>query len=150
SIADVTLSNPNDAGAFSRPEMLRVARVELSIPLLSLLQHRFEINHVSLIRPDLTLEIGKGGARNWVFARGPAPTGNGLAPSDAAGPPAERATANRFAVAFTDIDLQGGRVTWRDDASGRSVTADIPRLTVTVPPSGGMQATGQMLWDGHT
>jgi uncharacterized protein involved in outer membrane biogenesis len=150
SIDDVTLSNPagTSAGAFSRPEMLRVARVELSLALLPLLEHRLEVSHISLIRPDIMLETGKSGRRNWAFARDLGPVAGQAARRDANEPPP--VSGGGFAMSFTDILVDDGRVGWIDGATGRRVSVDVPRLTLTAPVGGGgVEATGTILWDRH-
>jgi uncharacterized protein involved in outer membrane biogenesis len=147
SINGVTLSNPNDGAGFSRPEVLKVDHVELSLALLPLLEHRFEISHAVLIRPDVLLETDANGHPNWAFGRVSAPAGDNRPPTD--GAPGERTTSKPFAVAFTDTDIEDGRIGWRDGATGGGVSAALPHVTVTAPVTGGMQATGTVLWDGH-
>ena len=77
-LEDVTLANPP---GFSRPEMVKVARVELSLALGPLLQHQIQIDHVALVRPDILLETNQAGVRNWVFTRQPTQTVREPSPS---------------------------------------------------------------------
>src|ERR1700677_3557964 len=67
---EVSLANPP---GFSRPDMVKVARVEVSLALMPLLEHRIEVDRVALVRPDIQLETDQAGRHNWVFARQPAP-----------------------------------------------------------------------------
>ena len=66
SMDNVALSNP---AGYSRPDMVKVAHVEVSFALLPLLRHQFEINRIALDRPDILLETDAAGRPNWIFTR---------------------------------------------------------------------------------
>ena len=51
----------------SRPDMATVKRVEIRIALLPLLRGNVEVRGLTLIEPDVLLEIGRDGAKNWEF-----------------------------------------------------------------------------------
>lgn len=61
----VTLGNPP---GFSRPEMLRIGRLEAQAQLWPLLRGRIEIDRLALDGVDLLLERGPDGRGNWSFA----------------------------------------------------------------------------------
>ncbi len=69
-IDDVALANPS---GFSRPDMVRVARIDVRFRIAPLFHHRIEIDHVTLEHPDFQLEMDPSGHANWVFAREPPP-----------------------------------------------------------------------------
>ncbi len=77
SMEDVALANPP---GFSRPNMVTVARVEVGLALLPLLQHRLEVDHVTLVQPDVLLETNAAGRGNWLFSREPPPVSGGRPP----------------------------------------------------------------------
>lgn len=90
SMEDVVLANPPGS---SRPNMVTVARVEVGLALLPLLQHRLEVDHVTLVRPDVLLESNAAGRGNWLFSReGPEPAA-GPAALQSAPPPVQSARA---------------------------------------------------------
>lgn len=155
---DVTLSNPP---GFSRPEMAKVARVELGLDLLPLLGRRFEVDHVTLVRPDILLETDPAGGANWMF--GPAaPTPGSPAAASAASGPGAPATAASSAAApvtamapaaaerlvgvwFRHTSVVDGRIGWIDGGSGRHILAEAVRLNLTAQDRRA-RATG---WCGH-
>lgn len=51
----------------SRPDMVAAKRVEIQIALLPLIRGEVEIRGLTLIEPDVLLEIGRDGAKNWEF-----------------------------------------------------------------------------------
>jgi AsmA protein len=162
SLEDVTLSNPtgaNPTGAnptgsdFSRRNMVKIARVELTVGLLPLLEHRIEVSHVTLVRPDILLETDKSGRRNWIFERSAqraetAPPAEAV-PAEAAEGDTGSAEREKFAVWFKEVDVEDGRFGWNDGRTGKLLTADVTRLTVTEPPGGGALATGAISFQGR-
>jgi hypothetical protein len=144
---DVALSNPPN---FSRPDIVKVERVELGLALLPLLRHRFEVDHVTLIRPDTLLETDQAGRSNWVFARTPAKPPetvplSGEAPNTDATtrptpdrnpsevvPPSPEAAGRRFTPVLRNLTIVDGKVGWIDP-SGHQYLAGIERLSLTEP-----------------
>jgi hypothetical protein len=53
----------------SRPDMLGAKRIEIQIALLPLLSGNVEVRGLTLIEPDLLLEISADGKKNWEFTR---------------------------------------------------------------------------------
>ena len=128
---DVALANPP---GFSRPDMVKVARVELSLALWPLLRHRLEIEHVKLVRPEVVLETDRAGHPNWVFTRAAPvrtvspspesaplpPTRQQAIPSHPPAPvvPPAAAVKKPYAVAFKGVNVVDGRFGWVDGKSG--------------------------------
>ena len=106
--SDVRLSNPP---GFSRPDMIRLARVQARLSLWPLLLGRIEIASLSLSEPDVLFETNKAGIGNWHFgAPAPAPAvANGAANAVAA--PAE-ATHPRPGFDLAALQVTGGRIAW--------------------------------------
>ena len=164
SMEDVALSNPP---GFSRPEMVKVARVELGLSLLPLLRHRFEVDHVTLVRPDLVLETDASGRANWVFARPasrvPIEAPMVTAPPRAPAPPetaSDRALSGRaspggggkrrFDVSFKGATLVDGYLGWNDGKTGHRYVVQAPRLTLDAPRDGPVTLTGTLTYEGQT
>lgn len=114
------LANPP---GFSRPEMLRVRRIEAEVALVPLLSRQVELRRLTLVEPDLLLETDAGGQANWQFARPAQPDGPARAtPAPAAEP------SRPFGLEVGAVVVERGRVTWR--APGREEVLELPRLTL--------------------
>jgi uncharacterized protein involved in outer membrane biogenesis len=153
SLEDVTLSNPDGSG-FSRPDMVHIARVDISLGIVELLEHKIEISHVVLVQPDVMLETDPAGHRNWLFQREPTPAGEATRSPEAAPDLAElspdNVQARNFAVSLRDVSVVDGKIGWIDGKSGQTLTAAIPGLSVGMPITGGVQATGTLLFLGQS
>ena len=116
----------NRAGG-SRPQMATVARLRASVALLPLLSRRVEVESVTLDRPDILLETDAQGIGNWQFERPSA------APGPAApGPATPSVSRPRAVVAVHRLVVENGRVTWRNGATGRMTTVDVPHATLVL------------------
>ncbi|PWS35061.1 hypothetical protein DFH01_22325 [Falsiroseomonas bella] len=138
-LRDVALANMPGG---SRPQMLTAERVEVQAALLPLLSRRIEIARIELDRPDLLLETTAEGRGNWQFqpAAGPA------APS-APGTPS--APARPLALSLDRLQVEEGRVTWRDGSAGTTETIGIPRLDAAAPDGAPVTARGTLLLRGQ-
>jgi len=162
-VSDVALADPP---GFSRPDMVKVERMELSLALLPLLRRRFEVDRVTLVRPDLMLETDPAGHVNWAFAR-PAPRPRSDAPSPEATPspettppsqalspsealPTAGTPERRFTISFQDATVLDGRVAWIDPRSGHSHIVQTPRLTIDAPTGGPVEIAGDAMFEGQT
>ncbi|WP_458096027.1 AsmA family protein [Roseomonas sp. WA12] len=121
SLEGAVLANPP---GFSRPEMLRVRRIEVEVALVPLLSRQVELRRLTLVEPDLLLETDAGGRANWQFARPPQPD----APPPGAAPAAPAEPAHPFGLEVGAVALERGRVTWR--SPGREEVLELPRLTL--------------------
>ncbi|MSP02326.1 MAG: AsmA family protein [Acetobacteraceae bacterium] len=135
---DVALSNPP---GFSRPDMMTIRRVEMTLALSPLLERRVEIGHVALSRPEIQLEKTREGLGNWVIQRDASPGGL-TGPEAGIGAKPAGPGDGRYAVSVADIRIEDGRVTWMDIATGKLVSAGIPNMTVNVPDAAPMTAHG--------
>jgi AsmA protein len=163
---DVSLSNPP---GFSRPDMARVARVELSLKLFPLLRHRLEVEHIVLIRPDVLLEGDPNGPSNWVFVpervetttetppaaemtpAGREPPATEVAPAEQVSPGVlqGRPSQARFTTTLKDVSIEDGQVGWIA-SSGRQYLAGIKRLNFTEPAVRLTQLSGTVTYAGRT
>jgi len=117
--ANVALANPP---GFSAPEMATLARLDAKVALLPLLSGRIEMRRLVLVRPDIAIEIDRAGTSNLSFGHEPATPGpaggQAVAPSGARAPGPARA-ARPVAIDVSALSIEDGRISWRDDRSGR-------------------------------
>ncbi|TVR98758.1 MAG: AsmA family protein [Rhodospirillales bacterium] len=159
-VNDLSIANI-DGG--SEPQMLRLQAAEVNIALWPLLTGRVEVRSVSLVEPDIILEILADGRRNWDFAV-PEDRPNGApgavidlpprpdAPAEESPdqPDAERpAAAAPAAVQLDAISIERGRVLYRDATTGQemvfsSVNADVSAGSLRGP----LDARGSMEIEG--
>lgn len=63
-VEDVELAN---AAWAKEPMMVKVKRFEIQFALMPLLKKQIEIRNISLIEPQVNLEVAKNGQQNWIF-----------------------------------------------------------------------------------
>ncbi len=148
-IHDVALANLPGG---SRPEMLRVAKVEVRFALLPLLAGRVEVRRILLQGPDLLLETTAEGRRNWVFAAPPEPATSDPATPDPAtlgGVPVPVGAGAAPEILIDRIAIADGRLAWHGAAGEPPLAVAIPRLEAVSPPPGGPVALqGRFALDG--
>jgi uncharacterized protein involved in outer membrane biogenesis len=121
----VSLANPPWA---SRPEMVRLDRLELQLDLLSLLGGRPEIDRIVLVRPDILLETGPDGQANWTFDHARAPAG----PRGEEG--GERPPGGRSDLpVLREARIENGTLAYRDGASGRETVLRLDSARLAAP-----------------
>lgn len=108
----------------SRAEMLTASRVEARLALLPLLSRRIAFERLTLIEPDLLLEVDAEGQGNWRLSPVPAPAPG--RPEAAPGGAAE----GRLSLSIAAVDIEGGRLTWHDARTGRREVLDIRSLAL--------------------
>lgn len=105
SVADARLANPTGYGL---PDMVRLKRLDVKVALLPLLGGRVQVESVTLVEPVFTVEITGDGRLNWDL-RGPAPGGEADGQGGGFTP----------AVSFDRIEVEDGRILFRDARNGR-------------------------------
>jgi len=137
-VADFSLANITGG---SRPEMLKAARLEVSVALIPLAtDRRIEVKKLAIDGVDLLLERLANGAANWTFA----PT------ADAAAPAASSAPLVRKPVTLPTIDsllLTKTTLTWKDGAKPARVLA-LEKLEATLPRDGSLSLAAARVLDG--
>ncbi len=94
----------------TRDTLARIDRVEAEIALMPLLKGERRISRVRLVRPDLWLETDSVGKVNWILA--------GARPSPGPAGKGEVAAPLLASLDVARIDVESGRLTYRDGASG--------------------------------
>src|SRR3546814_13217787 len=90
SAEQVTLANLEGG---SEPVMARLEELRISIALLPLLRGEVLVESVTLVRPDILLEVLEDGRANWVLAD--APPADAAAPVTPSAPGSSPATPDR-------------------------------------------------------
>jgi len=105
----------------SRPDMLRVRRVEGSIALLPLFRGDIQVRRLVLVEPDLLLETDRKGTGNWLFDK-------------SGSPPATRSprsgSGSSLAVGLSSITLEKGVLTYRNGRTREGVELALDRFTM--------------------
>lgn len=127
----VTLAN---APWGSRPEMMRIGRIEAQIGLLPLLAREIRVDRLVLVEPDILLEQDGKGGNNWQFPAGGAGAGIGRSAG---------LMGMRFDLSV--VRIERGRVEWRRAGHPRAEIVDVQRLIFDAPTTGsavGVSAQG--------
>ncbi len=106
----------DNAPGFAPGPMLRVDRAEVHLEALPLLAGRLQIGSLHLHGVELELHRKSGGRANWDGLAAPAAEPAAAADAGAAAPAVQ--------VALRKLRLSDGRVSFRDDAAGRSIAVD--------------------------
>lgn len=111
-IDDVSLGN---AAWGASPQMLTAKRIEAQVALLPLLRRRVDVVRFALIEPTISLETDAKGNGNWQIGAG---QGGGSGTRSPAG------------LAFGDLLISNGTVTYRDGSTGRITNIAIETLSL--------------------
>lgn len=128
----------------SRPEMAKLASMEVALSVLPLIRGEIAIERIVLVEPDILLETDAQGRGNWEL---PPPPGAPLEPPPAPGqPPAERRAPPQVAVG--ELRIERGTVAFRDGRAGATITLAIPRLEAAIPAGQPMRLDLDAALDG--
>ncbi|HEY7943797.1 MAG TPA: AsmA family protein [Casimicrobiaceae bacterium] len=112
-IDDVALGN---APWGASPQMLTAKRIEAQVALLPLLRRRVDVVRFALIEPTISLETDGKGNGNWEIGGAP---GAGASASN---------SASR--LAFGDLAISNGTITYRDGATGKVTNIAVDTLSL--------------------
>lgn len=118
----------------SRPEMVTVKRFEMQAALLPLFSRRVEIMRFILVEPDVLIETDKSGQSNVPVAssrKDPAPSLEAKTGERSE----EEGAGKRMTVSFKELQVEKGRFTYRDGASGKNVSVAVEKLAVSAAGS---------------
>ncbi len=111
-IDDVSLGN---AAWAASPQMLTAKRIEAQVALLPLLRRRVDVVRFSLIEPTISLETDGKGNGNWQIGGAPGEGGTARSPGG---------------LAFGDLSISNGTVTYRDGGTGKVTNIAIETLSL--------------------
>ncbi len=105
----------------SRPDMLRVRRLELEVALFPLIFRDVRVKRLVLVQPDILLETDARGVGNWSLGgAAPLPTSPGATPGET--------TAGLAGLAVERVRIEKGRFTYRDGRTKRLTRLTLDRL----------------------
>jgi uncharacterized protein involved in outer membrane biogenesis len=111
-IDDVSLGN---AAWGASPQMLTAKRIEAQVALLPLLKRRVDVVRFTLIEPTISLETDGKGNGNWQIGAGQGDGGGTRSPGG---------------LAFGDLVISNGTMTYRDGGTGKITNIAIETLTL--------------------
>lgn len=100
-------------------ELLKIARVEAEIGLLALLRREVEVLRLTLVNPELSLEVDESGRGNWHLA-----PGNGGRVHPSSGLPATSFRVNA-------VTVSGGRLVLQDRSARSVLVLSLSQVSVT-------------------
>lgn len=106
-----------------RPELLKVARVEAEIGLLALLRREVEVLSLTLVNPELSLEVDESGRGNWHLA-----PGRGGRVHTSSGLPATSFRVNA-------VTVSGGRLVLQDRSARSVLVLSLSQVSITAADS---------------
>jgi hypothetical protein len=115
-VDDVSFAN---ATWGTRPQMVRLKRLEAQVALLPLLSKRVEVKRLVLVSPDIVLETDAKGQGNWVFGKAP----------EKAVPTAPSAGAPGALPVVNEIRIEDGTLTYVDGVTGKKTVLGLEKLT---------------------
>ena len=119
-VNDVTFQNSSWG---SRPQMAQVERLEVQIAMLPIFRGNIYVSSLTLVKPELLIEIDKTGQSNLAFDVPEEPV-----------PKMDKEKAGDGQLdflKFREVQIAGGAVTYKDHQHGRTETISIETLKLT-------------------
>ena len=104
-----------------RPYMVTVKRFEAEVALIPLIKGDLQVKRLILIEPDIFVETDAEGHSNWEFF--------GLRTTQELKQPAEADDGGTLALDIAEIQIENGRLTFRDGVSKKTVKLDIKNFS---------------------
>lgn len=121
SVADVDFQNSPWG---TRPEMVKVKRLEIQIALLPLIRREIQFKRLVLVGPDILIETDRSGRSNLEFKPAEKPKGEEKKGEEKEGLPP---------LVFDEIRIERGTVTYHDGKKGKTYSIRIDTLTASLP-----------------
>jgi len=106
----------------SRPDMIMAKRIEVQIALLPLLSGNVEVRGLTLIEPDVLLEVDAKGAKNWEFH----PPGAEAKPA-----PAQADTQSLPPIAIRRASIEKATLAYRDAKEKQTKRIELVQLALS-------------------
>ena len=143
---DVTFANAPWA---STETMVSVEKIEITLAVLPLLERKVQIDNISIIRPEINLEIAADGATNWDFSNVKKPSAQQLAllkdqavatgfiSADKADKAAEVIAEKPQALALAgfaanDVLIENGSLVFANQQTGEVISAVLNRFEMSM------------------
>jgi uncharacterized protein involved in outer membrane biogenesis len=142
SARQVTLANLEGG---SDAAMVRLEELEISIGLLPLLRGELLVNSVTLVKPEVLLEVLQDGRANWQFAEIQADS----ASSSGVAEPGPAAAATVQPIRIDSFLIEDGRLRYRDARSGREeIVSGLDAELAAESLAGPFAASGAATYEG--
>ena len=150
SVHALRLANLPGAAA---PDMLRLETLDVQIALLPLLFGNIQVQGVTLIEPEVELEVLADGRRNWDFAPARAdadvPPTAGATPPESAGDESSGPGSAAQSLRFDRIHIENGSLGYVDLRTGRSDRLERLDADISVDSMAGpFRAEGRFVYRG--
>ena len=122
-LTDIKFQNPSWA---SRPELAKIRRFEVQVALLPLLGGNIEIKRFILLEPDILIETDKYGKSNLAFE-----TPKKTVPNQEEEKGSPEGMAKLPALTFNKVQVEKGRLAYRDGQSGKIYKVMLDRFTAS-------------------
>ena len=122
---DVSFGN---ASWGSRPELLKVRRIEVEVALLPLIFRDIRVKRLILVQPDILLETDANGIGNWSLG--------GSAPSAAPATKPGKTTMSLAALTAEKVRIEKGIIIYRDGRTKRATALAVDRLDLRAKDAG--------------
>lgn len=120
-VEDVSFQNAPWA---SRPEMAKIRRFEVQVALLPLISGIIDVKRLILVEPDILVAINKSGKSNLEFK-----TVKKAKPAKPKEETPAKGKATLPALTFNEVRIEKGRLTYKDERSGRAYVVRLDSLT---------------------
>ncbi|MDB9823110.1 AsmA family protein [Deltaproteobacteria bacterium] len=108
----------------TRPEMVKLKRFEVQVAILPLLRGNIEIRRFIVVEPDILIETDESGKLNVVFEMPE------KAPKqETIEQPAEDITTTLPSLTFNKLEIEKGKIAYRDGKSGKTSNVNLNRFS---------------------
>jgi len=108
----------------SRPEMAKIRRFEVQVALLPLISGIIDVKRLILVEPDILIAIDKSGKSNLEFK-----TVKKAKPAEPKEKTPAKGEMTLPALTFNEVRIEKGRLTYKDERSGRAYVVRLDSLT---------------------
>ena len=144
SARDVSFAN---ALGTTSANMMMLDRLDVRLKLMPLLSGEVAIDSFVLEKPVINIETDRQDHGNWQFDSAKPAASN--APTQSGQPPRQPGGNALNELCLGDVRIAGGRVSYRDGASGKNYVADAVNLRLSLPDlDHALQIDGGLTWNG--
>ena len=145
--SDVVLANAPGAAT---PAMAKLKKLDVAVKLIPLLSGRFEVERLSLVDPQIDLEIDAQGRPSWSFAESaatlPAPASGAVPPKN----PSMMGLAALSRLEVKDVSISNGTIVLLDRRTNQRDELQNVALTVSAPSlDAPFTMNGSAIWRGQ-
>jgi AsmA protein len=134
----------------SAPTMAAIERLLVRLEIMPLLSGEVRVASFVLEKPEINLEVAEDGRANFQFETVTEQAADKPAEAPATGEAGAPPTDAISEISFGDVRLSGGRVSYRDAASGEVIEISDINLALKLPSlDAPFAADGSLVWNGE-